>query len=256
MKDLLYPLLIPLLFTGFSGLQAQQEQPSPSPVASATPPPHQAPDVGAPKLLPNGEMQPAFAARHALLVERAKKGNIDVYFLGDSITQRWERQPELWKQGFGALKPGNFGIGGDHTQHVLWRIENGELTGVNPKVVVLMIGTNNAARDTPEDTARAITKIVEVLRTKLPDAKILLLGIFPRGPDAKDRFRKTNDQVNTIITKLDDGKHVFYLDIGPKFLQPDGTLSKEIMTDLVHPSPKGYQIWIDAMTPKLTELLN
>jgi len=126
---------------------------------------------------------------------------------------------------------------------------------VHPKVVVLMIGTNNASSDKPEDTARGVAKIVSTLREKLPDTKILLLAIFPRGQDANDVKRKTNDQVNAIIAKLADDKHVFYLDIGAKFLQPDGTLSKDIMPDLLHPNAKGYDIWVEAMNPKLTELM-
>ncbi|CAN5737595.1 hypothetical protein BH09VER1_BH09VER1_40070 [soil metagenome] len=246
-----------------SNLRAQTpaSTPSPSPAASAPPAapavtlPHQPPDVPAVKLGKDGQPVPGFLQRHQLLVDTAKKGNIDLYFLGDSITQGWLKVPALWEKAFGPWKPGNFGIGGDRTQHVLWRLENGELADLKPKVVVLMIGTNNSGADKPEDTARGVTKIVSTLREKLPQTKILLLAIFPRGQDANNAQRKTNDQVNAIISKLADDKHVFYLDIGPKFLQPDGTLSKDIMPDLLHPNAKGYEIWVDSMNPKLTELM-
>jgi len=253
------PLLLAVLAaTGFTHLLAQNAAPSasptPSPAASPVKPLHQPPDIAAPKLGPDGQPVPAFLQRHELLVETAKKGNIDLYFLGDSITQGWLKVPDLWNKAFGPWKPGNFGIGGDRTQHVLWRLENGELADLKPKVVVLMIGTNNSG-DLPQDTARGVTKIVETLRAKLPQTKILLLAIFPRGQDANDVRRKTNDQVNAIISKLADDKHVFFLDIGAKFLQPDGTLSKDIMPDLLHPNAKGYEIWVEAMNPKLAELM-
>lgn len=255
-------LLAAFAALGLTNLPAQNvaapsasASPASTPTAPAVSLPHQPPDVAAPKLGPDGKPVPAFLQRHAQLVETAKKGNIDLYFLGDSITQGWLKVSAAWDKAFGPWKPGNFGIGGDRTQHVLWRLENGELDGVHPKVVVLMIGTNNASTDKPEDTARGVTKIVTTLREKLPDTKILLLAIFPRGQDANDAKRKTNDQVNAIISKLADDKHVFYLDIGAKFLQPDGTLSKDIMPDLLHPNAKGYDIWVEAMNPKLTELM-
>ena len=195
--------------------------------------------------------------RHELINSRAKEGNKDVIFLGDSITQGWEGAgKEAWAKFFDPLKPMNAGIGGDRTEHVLWRIENGELEGHKPKAVVLMIGTNNSGSDEPEGTARGVTKIVETLRARLPDAKILLLAIFPRGAGPTNNpGRAKNEKVNSIIAKLHDGQHVHYLDIGAKFLQPDGTLTKEIMPDLLHLSAQGYQIWADAITPKLAELM-
>lgn len=247
------PFLLALIVTG-AQLRAGNDAPSVSgtAIAAKTPPP---PDLAAVKVGPNGQPVPNFLARHTQLVERAKKGHIDLYFLGDSITQHWEDHPDLWQAAFGAWNPGNFGISGDRTEHVLWRLENGELEGVEPKVVVLMIGTNNAAMDSPEAIARGITKIVSVLRQQLPETKILLLAIFPRGKDASDPRRQANEKVNAIIGKLADDQHVFFLDIGPRFLQADGTLSRDIMPDLLHPNAAGYKIWIDAMQPKLAELM-
>lgn len=183
----------------------------------------------------------------------SKKGGINVVFLGDSITEGWRGHGrEVWAKRYGPLKAANFGIGGDRTQHVLWRLQNGNLDGITPKVVVLMIGTNNTSRDSAPQIAEGITAIVNEIRTRTPSTKILLLGVFPRGD--KDARVKIG-QINEIIAKLDDGKTVFFLDIGPKFLQPDGALTREIMPDLLHLSPAGYQIWADAIQAKLDELL-
>jgi lysophospholipase L1-like esterase len=195
--------------------------------------------------------------RHKQFLERAKKGDIDVLFLGDSITQGWEGAgKDVWKMNFEPLKAANFGIGGDQTGHVLWRITEGkELEGISPKVAVLMIGTNNMGGHSAEDIAGGIKAIVEELRKQKPDMKILLLGIFPRSPKAADKVRDKIKDVNARIAKLDDGKSVFYLDIGEKFLDKDGALAPEIMPDYLHLSPQGYKIWADAITPTLEKLL-
>lgn len=194
--------------------------------------------------------------RHELINSRAKEGDKDVIFFGDSITQGWEGAgKEAWEKSFAPLKAMNAGISGDRTQHVLWRLENGNIAGISPKVAVLMIGTNNSGSNTSEDIANGIKAIVTSLRTKLPNTKIVVLAVFPRGADPTDARRKVNEGTNAIISKLDDGKHVFYLDIGPKFLGEGGTLSKEIMPDLLHLSPKGYQIWAEAVEPVVKKLL-
>ncbi|HVC93557.1 MAG TPA: GDSL-type esterase/lipase family protein [Pirellulales bacterium] len=188
---------------------------------------------------------------------RAKQGDVGVIFLGDSITHGWEgneAQP-IWDKYFAPRKAMNAGIGGDRTQHVLWRLEHGNIEGIKPKVAVIMIGTNNSGSDSSEDIAAGITAIVERLRKELPEIKILLLGIFPRGPDADDRLRKTNIGANQIVKELDDGKRVHYLDLSDKFLEADGSLSKEIMPDLLHLSARGYQIWAESIDGKLAELL-
>jgi lysophospholipase L1-like esterase len=195
--------------------------------------------------------------RHAKFLERAKKGDVDVLFLGDSITQGWEGSgKEVWEKSFEPLKAANFGIGGDQTQHVLWRITEGkELEGITPKAAVLMIGTNNMGGHNAEQIAEGITAIVKELRRQKPEMQILLLGVFPRSAKATDAVRDKIKDVNQRIAKLDDNKKVHYLDIGEKFLEPDGSLSKEIMPDLLHLSKKGYQIWADAITPALVKML-
>jgi lysophospholipase L1-like esterase len=195
--------------------------------------------------------------RHKGFLEIAKKGKIDVVFLGDSITDGWRGSgKDVWKEQMEPLKAANFGIGGDRTQHVLWRIENGELEGYKPKAAVLMIGTNNLGANTDEEIAAGIKAIVEAIHKKQPKTKVLLLGIFPRGEQPTDKNRDRIKNINKIIAKLDDdGKTVRYLDIGDKFLEKDGTLSKEIMPDFLHLSKKGYEIEAHAIKPTLSELM-
>jgi lysophospholipase L1-like esterase len=196
-------------------------------------------------------------ARHQRFLERAKKGDVEVLFLGDSITQGWEGSgKEAWKKHYEPLKAANFGIGGDRTQHVLWRITEGkELEGITPKAAVLMIGTNNMGSNSAEQIADGVRAIVAELRHQKPHMKVLVLGIFPRSPKASDPVRGKIKEVNQSIAKLDDGKNVKYLDIGDKFLEPDGSLTKETMPDYLHLSKKGYQIWADAVGPTLDGML-
>lgn len=195
--------------------------------------------------------------RQQKINDRANQGDVELIFIGDSITQGWEGDAgkAAWEKFYGSRKAMNAGIGGDRTQHVLWRLDNGNIDGIKPKLAVVMIGTNNSGSDSPEDIAAGITAIVEKLRTKLPTTKILLLGIFPRGPDADDAKRKVNVATNKIIESLDDGKSVFYLDISKDFLSDDGTLAREVMPDLLHLSKRGYQSWAEAIEPKVAELM-
>ncbi len=194
---------------------------------------------------------------HEKFLEQAKAGDIDLLFLGDSITQGWGGSGKgVWERYYSPRKVANFGIGGDRTQHVLWRLENGEIDGIKPKVVVLMIGTNNASSNSAEEIAEGVTAIVKKLNTKLPETKVLLLAVFPRGEKPgpmRDKLKAVNDQ----IAKLDDGgKTVKYLDIGQKFLGEEGVLTKEIMPDFLHLSSLGYQIWADAIEPTLWSMLD
>jgi len=193
---------------------------------------------------------------HEKYLERAKEGNVDLLFLGDSITYGWANNgKDVWQRYYGPRHAANFGIGGDRTQHILWRIDNGEIEGLKPKVAVLMIGTNNAGANTADEIADGIKAIVRRLREKLPETKILLLGVFPRSPNPgpiRDKLNEVNDK----IASLGDGKKVIYLDIGKHFLNEDGTISKDIMPDFLHLSPKGYRIWADAMEPTLWKMLD
>lgn len=196
---------------------------------------------------------------HDGFLKRAKEGPVDVLFLGDSITEGWGGAGrEVWAERYAKLNAANFGIGGDKTQQVLWRITEGaELEGIAPKACVLMIGTNNfgLGGEQPENVVKGVRTIVETLRTKQPQMKILLLAIFPRGEKPDNDFRKKISAVNAELAKLADGKAVVYQDLGPKFLTEDGKLTKEIMPDFLHLSPAGYKIWADAIAENLEQLL-
>ena len=188
----------------------------------------------------------------------SKEGTAELVFLGDSITHGWEgKGKEVWAKYYGQRKAANFGIGGDRTEHVLWRMDNGNFDGLKPKLVVLMIGTNNTGhrKDKPEDTAAGVKAIITKLQTKCPGVKVLLLGIFPRGAKPDDAGRVLNGKINELLKPMGDDKTVFYMDIGPKFLEADGTMTKDMMPDFLHPGQKGYQIWADAIDEKLSQLL-
>jgi lysophospholipase L1-like esterase len=188
---------------------------------------------------------------------RAKQGDVDLLFIGDSITQGWEGAGKnAWQKSYGSRKAMNAGIGGDRTQHVLWRLDHGNIDGLSPKLAIVMIGTNNVRDNTPEETALGIKAIVEKLRSKLPQTKILLLAIFPRAENPTDPQRQKNTAVNEIIQKLDDGKMVQYLDIGKGFLDADGRLSREVMPDLLHLSPAAYETWAESIEPAVSAALN
>jgi lysophospholipase L1-like esterase len=195
--------------------------------------------------------------RHQGMNERVKKGNVDMLFIGDSITHGWEGGgKDVWKKYYEPRNAVNLGIGGDQTQHVLWRLEHGNIAGVAPKLAVLMIGTNNAGSNSPPQTTAGVKAIVDILRQKLPETKVLVLAVFPRGADNQDHLRQVNAKVNESISNLADSRMVFYLDIGPKFLEADGRLSKEIMPDLLHPNAKGYAIWAEAIEPTVVKLMS
>jgi lysophospholipase L1-like esterase len=260
MKPLPLAITLTALFTVsslFAETKPAPAAPAPAkPAAPAVKLPPQPPDVAAPKLGPDGQPNAGFIKSHESFVAIAKQGKAKLLFLGDSITAGWGGKKDIWEKEFGKYSPANFGIGGDRTQHVLWRIQNGELDGIKPVVAVVMIGTNNSGSDPAEGIAKGVTKIVETIREKSPATKVLLLAVFPRGEKVSPNpGRDKIKQVNEIIAKLDDGKHVFFLDFGSKFLEPDGTLTKEIMPDFLHLSAKGYQIWADAIGPKLAELM-
>ncbi len=194
--------------------------------------------------------------RHESFNERVKKGNVDLLLIGDSITQGWEGSGKaVWEKYYTPRNAVNLGIGGDRTQHVLWRLDNGNIEGLSPKAAVLMIGTNNSGTNTSAQIAEGVEAIIKKLRTKLPKTKILVLAIFPRGADANDAKRKVNIGANEKIAKLADGEMVHYLDISGKFLNEDGTLSKEVMPDLLHLNEKSYTTWATATEPKLKELM-
>jgi len=197
--------------------------------------------------------------RQKSLNARVAKGNVDLIFVGDSITHFWDNKKnkgwDVWQKYYGNCNAVNLGIGGDRTQHVLWRLQNGNLEGISPKVAVVMIGTNNSGSDSSENIAKGVKAIVDEIEQRCPTTRILILGIFPRGHDNADRRRIVNMKANKIIATFADNRTIFYLDIGDKFLDKNGVLSRDIMPDLLHPNTKGYEIWADAIEPQL-QILN
>jgi lysophospholipase L1-like esterase len=201
--------------------------------------------------------QAAWLAQHEAFVARARRGNVDVLFLGDSIVEFFaERAPGVWRREIAPLgSVVDFGIAGDRTQFVLWRARNGELDGTNARVVVLLIGTNNLATATPENVARGVAAIVATVREKLPRATVVLNALLPRGtPD--DPVRAKLAAVNARIAALADGDRVRWLDAGPGFLGADGTIPAELMPDRLHPSAAGYEVWATALRPLLLDALS
>jgi lysophospholipase L1-like esterase len=205
---------------------------------------------------------------HEQLIAKAKKGGTDVYFEGDSIVRRWGATdyPELlanWKQNFFGWNAGDFGWGADRTQNILWRLNNGELDGVNPKAIVLLAGTNNVGAMVPAagDDAKAaditlgISAILRVMQEKAPNATIILTAIFPRNDNMA--VMSTINKVNANLAKLADGKKVRFLNINDKLADANGVLFEGMMNarDKLHPAIKGYQVWADALKPLFTELL-
>jgi lysophospholipase L1-like esterase len=239
-----------LLFLAAGPLQAQdavlEPPPNLSEAALALKPPAGVPTCAAP--LPKLD----WVARVEATDERAKKVSapIELVFDGDSITDFWQtRGKEVWTQHYARYNAFDFGISGDRTEHVLWRLSQGQVDGLHPKLVALMIGTNNLSANSAEDIATGIKAIVASYRKHCPDATILLQAIFPRGAKASDPDRAKIKSINSTISKLADGGKVVYVDFGDKFLEPDGSLSPEVMPDYLHPSAKGYEIWADAIQP-------
>jgi lysophospholipase L1-like esterase len=216
-------------------------------------PPPTVPPGGNPAIIPAARDD--WMVHFQKILDDSKKGEVNLIFDGDSITDGWQaRGKEVWEKYYGKLGAVDDGIGGDRTENVLWRLEDGQVDGLKPKLVAIMIGTNNLSRDTDDQIAAAIEKIVEEYRQRCPDAVILLQGIFPRGQAANNPMRARIKNINGVIAKLGDGKKVIYMDFGDKFLQPDGTLSPDIMPDFLHPSPKGYEIWATAIAPVIAQV--
>lgn len=187
-------------------------------------------------------------------------GDTQLVFLGDSITQGWEGggNKQIWDENFGKYNPLNLGFSGDRTEHLLWRLKTDEenLKKLNPKVAVILIGTNNTGHEQrpAPDTAGGIKAVLDELHTLWPDTKLLVLSVFPRGENADDKLRKLNDEINLLVAKFADNRTIYVQDISSAFLSADGTLAKDIMPDKLHLSGKGYALWAQAITPKLKEL--
>ena len=195
------------------------------------------------------------APRHDAFVEIANNEEFDILFHGDSITDWWQQEGDqggtsVFDKYFGDMKVANFAVAGDTTQGLLWGLQNGEGQGHKPKAIMLMIGTNSAGSSSGAEIAEGVGAVILELRKDFPDAKILLLAIFPRGSSAADRNRVTNEEANKIIKKLDDGKNVFFMNINDKFLNADGSLIG-FRGDNLHPNAEGYEIWAQAVADTL-----
>lgn len=222
-------------------------------------------------IVPEGRLEKDFYdwnQRHAAILAIKDKVNPELVFLGDSITHLWAGEPNEPKGNRGAdsmkdLCAGrsmlNLGFGWDRTQNVLYRLEHGEMDGLKPKAVVLLIGTNNLAvtkqarENTPAEIAEAVTLIVSKVQKKCPDAKVVVMGVFPRGEKPSDPKRAKIAAINQLIAKLGEKPGVTYLDIASKLTNPDGTISKEVLGDYLHPTAKGYAIWAEALKPVLAK---
>jgi lysophospholipase L1-like esterase len=242
---------------------ALAQTPAPVPATAVVPP---APVDASAAIPKTGNAR--FFELHESFLARGKSGPIGVLFLGDSITEGWGKAPHIWEHYFGSYQPANFGIGGDQTQNVIWRIENGEFDGISPKVVVLMIGTNNSGQHTGEQIADAVKKIIDLTKTKIPGVKVLLLAIIPRdarrNPDGliteaaiADAAKRVaaNDRANALLAKLDDGKTVHFLNTNAIFLGRDGRIPWTIMPDQLHPTAAGYQLWAETIQAPLAEMM-
>jgi len=255
MKFKTFPIVC-LIALGLAGLAAvaQNSMPAnlPTPMSTDT-------VVTNTALIPVSRTDKNSIARQTLVLERAKQnpGDYDIEFIGDSITQGWERAGQnVWQEYYGSRKTINMGVGGDRTQHVLWRFNHGQLDGIKAKVAVVMIGTNNSNKEdnTEAEILAGVEAIVGQIRIRQPDTKIILLGIFPRGHTFSTQRGKIL-QVNQALARLDDGANIFYMDFGSKLIENDGTISKSIMPDFLHPNEAGYRIWAAATEPKIKELL-
>lgn len=205
-------------------------------------------------------LSPQFRAKHEQNLAVARQGDAEILFMGDSITDFWRNADgpfagkPVQDKYFGQWKVANFGIAGDTTQGVLYRLQNGEGQGFKPRAVMLMIGTNNTARNSAAEIAEGIGAVVLELQKDFPEARILLLAVFPRSRP-NDPVRATIAEINRTIAKLDDGRKVFYLDIGDKFLDAQGNIPSDVMSDALHPGAKGYEIWAQAVVEPLTALM-
>lgn len=192
------------------------------------------------------------------LDEKKSMGRVDLVFLGDSITQAWEKEgADVWDTFYGPRHALNLGFNGDRTEHVLWRLEQGEVDDIQPKLLVLLIGTNNSGHrmDKAKETALGVKRILEQLAKRLPHTKILLLAIFPRSAKSTQKLRVLNEEVNQIIQTYADDKAVFFLNINHHFLDASGRLTSNVMSDFLHPNSNQYQIVAEAIEPSVQALM-
>ncbi|MCI1278116.1 MAG: GDSL-type esterase/lipase family protein [Nitrospira sp.] len=209
-------------------------------------------------VVPAPQTQAWWTERHERAVARLQQSPVDLLFIGDSITQGWEEAGRrVWETFYGRRRAANLGFNGGQTNNVLWRLQHGGLDGIAPKLAIVMIGTNNTSvrKDPPEQTAAGIHAILTTLHTRLPQTKILLLAVFPRGWSADEPLRLVNQALNERLRAYADQRQVLFLDLGPHFLDKAGRLSEEVMPDALHPSERGYRLWAEGMEHLVKPLL-
>jgi len=234
-----------------SSAAAENNSPAPWPMPSSFP------------VVPPGANQAALPLprlewfqRVKMTIEKAAReaGGIRLIFDGDSITDNWQGEgKQIWAERYGKLDAFDFGISGDRTEHLLWRLSQGQVNNMHPRLIAIMIGTNNMFTNSEAQIAEGVKAVVDDYRRRCPDATILLQAIFPRGHEPTDPARSKIRTINKIIAGFADGNKIIYRDFGDKFLQPDGTLSADVMPDFLHPNAKGYQIWADAIQPVIEQ---
>lgn len=196
----------------------------------------------------------SWQTRNQAMNDRVKEGHVDLIYIGDSIVQRFETDGrQVWNKYYAPRHAVNLGISGDRTQHVLWRLQHGNIEGISPKLAIVMIGQNNGPDNSAEEIADGVKAVVDTLRAKLPETKILLLGITFRGEKPNEeqvKLAKTNE----ILAKMDDQKHVFYMNINKIFLADDGSIPASLMPDHEHPNAEGCRLWAETIEPKVAEL--
>jgi len=205
-------------------------------------------------VIPVPMTKPGWMERHESMNTKARQGKIDLIYIGDSIVQRYEGVGKhVWDHYYASRNALNLGISGDRTQHVIWRLDHGNIEGINPKLAIVMIGQNNGGHNTASEIAEGVTEVVKIIRTKLPKTKILLLGIFQRREKPTPE-RAVLAEANTIISKLADTS-TSYMDINSVFVQPDGMIPASLMPDFEHPSELGFKRWAEAIEAKVAELM-
>jgi len=242
--------LIFLTLLLLSGRHLLPQAPSGSPATGQVAPPS--------SVVPVARTDEGILARQTECLRRAKESApAPVVFVGDSITQAWESAgAAVWKERMEPLGALDLGVSGDRTQHVLWRLAQAPLTRLEPRAIVLLIGTNNlgSGLSTAQETLLGVTRVIATLREQCPKSRILVLDIFPRG-EHFNAMRGDLAQINQALSRLDDAEHVRFLRIGDRFVEADGSIRREIMPDFLHLSEAGYRIWADALVPELESAL-
>jgi lysophospholipase L1-like esterase len=237
--------------------------PSTQPALPPEPVPSEPADKASPRIGRDGQVSEYFMKMHVMFLQQRALGGIDLLFIGDMLIDNWRKPApaggqEIWTKLYAPLNAANFGCGADKTQNLLWRIDHGELDAITPKVVVLLIGTNNIQYP-PDDILLGEMAVIQEIHQKLPNAKLLIIGLIPRGIDINNpyvvRMRDKIKKVNDGLAQLDDGQMTHFLDLGPQFIDDKGNLNTDLIPDGLHLNAKGYQVWAQSMQQVLSDMM-